>query len=462
MNAAARSPDELAWKPGVTAPTDADWAVRVLTEPTREADPLRPVSLHDRPDAVIILTWLTRLRWFAIAGQSSALLIGGAWLGLDLPLPWLLSVMGVTAATNLLLLGLLQRRWDLPGMLVPTILLLDVVLLTAMLAAVGGPQNPFCEFYLIHVAMAVVVLPARWTWAIAAVAILAYATLFMFHRPFQSDVPLRPETLSAGSWVALATTAGLIAYFIGRLRASLRARDRQLTRMRERLEHGERLASLATLAAGAAHELGSPLGTIAVVARELERTAPPSVPGTRTLEDVRLIRAEVDRCRRILDRMNVDNLRQGAETPTGLTPEALLAALKAELSHRPFEILTVTVDPRLRHFVAPVDALVQVLAILLQNALDACGSNGGGVELTMMPSAGGLRFEVADRGPGMTAEQMARLGDPFNTTKAPQHGMGLGLFLARSLAEHVRGRLEVASASGQGTRVVLEFPGSWS
>lgn len=431
---------------------------RVLAECASEGDPLRIVSLEDRPDAVIILTWLTRLRWFALAGQSSALIIAEAWLGLDLPLCWLLAVMGVTAITNILLLVLLHRRWDLPEFLVPAVLILDVVLLTAMLSGAGGPRNPFCELYLIHVAMAVVVLPPRWTWAIVAVAVIGFATLFVFHRPFQGGVPLRDETLRVGSWVALTTTAGLIAYFIGRLRANLRARENELGQMREKLEQGERVASLATLAAGAAHELGSPLGTIAVVARELERWAEQGELEERTIADVRLIRSEVDRCRRILDRMNVDNLRRGADAPGVLTVASLLGQLRDELPERLFEMLKVDCDKRIDQFEVSPNALVQILAILVQNAFDACEPQTPDVTLRIAPLPGGFRFEVSDRGTGMAPEQLERLGDPFATTKAPQRGMGLGLFLARSLTEHLRGRLEIFSAPGQGTTAVLEFP----
>jgi len=231
---------------------------RVLTHPGLTADAYADTGLARRPDVIVILTWLARLRWFALAGQSAAVLIAGFWLELSLPWAWLVPTISVTGLTNLLLVASLRRSNALPFILVPGLLLLDVLLLTALLAATGGPHNPFCQLYVIHVAMAVVAAPARWAWSIFLASVACYGGLFVAYQPLNPTPP--SDVTTVGSWVALMITTGVIAYFIGRLRSNLREREVQVSAMRGRIEQSERLTSLASLAAGAAHELGTRWG----------------------------------------------------------------------------------------------------------------------------------------------------------------------------------------------------------
>jgi len=432
---------------------------RVLTQPNLGAESESPLGLSHRSDVIVVLTWLSRLRWFALAGQLAAALIAGWWLDLSLPWAWLMLIISLTALTNMVLVVYLRRSNTLPAILVPGLLLLDVLLLTALLGATGGPHNPFCQLYVIHVAMAVVAGPARWTWGIVGAAVLCYGGLFRYSQPLVPS--LAEDVYTAGSWAALTITAGVIAYFIGRLRVNLGERETQLATMRLRVEQGERLTSLASLAAGAAHELGTPLGTIAVVAHELERTAQNAEMSSAIVEDVRLIRSQVDRCRGIVDRMNIENVRYDRQTPDELPVEALMNDLREELKPGQFENLDWDVDPSVHVMEVHRTALVQVLAVLIQNAFDACEAEASRVTLSISPEGDYLRFTIRDRGVGMTSHQLRRAGEPFVTTKAPQRGLGLGLFLARSVTEHVKGTLTLRSAPGQGTVAVLKFPAKW-
>ncbi len=417
------------------------------------------LSLHTRSDVVIMVTWLVRLRWFALAGQSAAVLISHVGLQLHLPLAWLIGVMSVTALTNLGLTALLYRRASLPAALVPGLLLLDVGLLTALLAATGGPSNPFCAIYLTHVAMAVTVLRERTTWLIVGAALAGYLALFAWHAPLRSAGPLPATVYHAGAWVAVAITATSIAYFVGKLRQALRLRERELATMQDRVTRGERLTGLATLAAGAAHELGTPMGTIALVAHEMQRLADRYALPERFSEDVRLIRTELDRCRRILDRMNIDDTQDAEESPARFAVDALLDALREDLRPGQVDRLECHLSPTIREVTVRRQALLQVLGILLHNAFDATEVKDGPVLLTFTGEDKQLTFTIEDCGTGMTAEQLARVGEPFTTTKAPQRGMGLGLFLARRIVEHAGGQLVLRSAPGQGTIAILNFPG---
>ena len=198
-------------------------------------------------------------------------------LGLRYSLVPLGAVLAVTVLTNLGLTvwmragarGEVPPRW-----LSPAVLVLDVGLLTVLLYYTGGPDNPFAVLYVVHVAMATVVLGPAWVWGIVALSGLCYGVLVLQHHPLivpQRDLPDWVDAV--GQWTALVLVVSLLGYFIGRVMSALRTREAELATMRERAQLNERLASLTTLAAGAAHELGTPLGTIAVVAKELELAA---------------------------------------------------------------------------------------------------------------------------------------------------------------------------------------------
>jgi two-component system sensor histidine kinase RegB len=418
-----------------------------------------PLPLHTRSDVVIILTWLMRLRWCAVAGQTLAILIAEAALGFELPLAWLIGIMSVTAGTNIALALVLRRRDALPPQAVSGLLLVDMVLLTALLAATGGPENPFCAIYLTHVAMAVTVLRERTTWLIVGAALACYLSLFGMHHSLQAPEPLPQAVFDVGAWIALAITAASIAYFVGKLRSALRARELELADMRDRVIHGEKLAGLATLAAGAAHELGTPLGTIALAAHELQRLREDEGVSARVAEDVKLIRNEVGRCRRILDRMHIEDARQADEEPVNVSVDALLDELRHELRLGEADRLKCRVQPGIEAVTIRRQALLQVLGILVHNACDASEDADSPVTMDIASDNKSLQFTISDRGHGMTREQIERIGEPFVTTKDPHRGMGLGLFLARLILQHVGGRLAIRSAPGQGTVAVLNFPG---
>jgi two-component system sensor histidine kinase RegB len=244
-------------------------------------------------------------------------------------------------------------------------------------------------------------------------------------------------------WLALSVVAAVIAYFVGRL-------SEQLVAARAIAARNDRLASLTALAAGAAHELGSPLGTIAVAAHELERTSSPAVQ-----EDARLIRAEVDRCREILDRMSgaAGHARSEAELQS---LEHIAAAVRAEFAAEPDRV-RVFVDERCRGVVAAREPIQQALAALVRNALDASTQP---VELRISAESQQILFRVSDRGTGISSAALAHVGEPFFTTKDPGKGTGLGLYVVRLIAERMGGELILRSAEGWGTEAVLSLPSS--
>jgi two-component system sensor histidine kinase RegB len=234
-----------------------------------------------------------------------------------------------------------------------------------------------------------------------------------------------------------------------------------VTRIRRALQaeralawRNERLAALGTLAGGAAHELATPLGTISVVVRELTRQAEGS--GAAGLEDLRLIRAQVERCRTILNQMAAGAGEAAGEAAQPVGVGALIADALRELSPVPAVAIHVHGDAETPVSVPP-RALSRALRGIVKNAQEASAPDTE-VALNVDAGEGSVRIAIEDRGPGMPAEVLARAGEPFFTTKPTGSGMGLGLFLARTVVEKVGGRLAISSHPGRGTTVSVVLP----
>jgi two-component system sensor histidine kinase RegB len=427
-----------------------------MPRPSRPSD-ANALALESAPE--LVLRWLIPLRFLMAAGEGAALVVAAAALALPLPYAALAWVPALTLASNVALWWLARRGAPPARVLVPAALLVDAVLFTFLLQKSGGPDNPFSALYAVPVAMAAMTGSVRATWAVAAVSATGYALVFRWHEvqhfwhaPFAgSSVGLH----AVGMWLAVVIVAVAITFFIGRITRTLREREAEIHRLGELAARNARLASLTTLAAGAAHELGSPLGTIAVVARELERTAE-SEGGEALGEDARLLRAEVDRCRSILDRMLARSERAGDEGDA-LTAGGALAALAATLGDRHGERLVGDVGlPESTPLGARAD-FVEMVAPLAQNALDA-SLPGAVVHVGLELKDGRLRVTVKDSGGGMEPETLARAGEPFFTTRAPGSGTGLGLFVVRLNAERLGGTLRLHSTPGSGTEAVVEWP----
>ncbi|MBS1872230.1 MAG: HAMP domain-containing histidine kinase [Acidobacteria bacterium] len=406
------------------------------------------------------IPWVVRLRYGIVAGEAA--IIGVAYaFRLDFPFPWTLAPLAAGLGSNVLLHRSPKLAERLPEMTLGAVFVLDTLCLSAMLGLTGGPMNPFSLLYLVQITLSAVALPKVWTWALAGLSAASFGLLFYLHVPSTAFLlhhdrqGLSPHLV--GMWIAFMVAAGLIAFFAGKISDDLRERERQVLRLQERIAKSERLASLGTLAAGAAHELGTPLGTIAVASRELELGASRLADGEAVREDAALIRDQVERCHLILQRMSAD----GAE-PMGETARSVTVGRLFELALDRFsESQRVSVArelPRGDQMVKlPVQVTVQSLAALLKNGFDACT---GQPELRLRAERrdAKVRFEIHDRGCGMTDAVLRRISEPFFTTKDPGAGMGLGTFLVRTFAERLGGSLSYDSTPGEGTVAILELP----
>lgn len=371
-----------------------------------------------------------------------------------MPLKLVIALIALTTVSNSLLAWKSHRGASLRRSLFVRVLLFDTLILTALLACTGGMHNPFASFYLVHVAMAAVALGSLAAWSMAVLATLGYGSLFLFQGPHAQHAI--SETLHLrGMFCATALTAACIAYFAGRLTRELRVRERALGEMRLLREQNERFAALATLAAGVAHELGSPLGTIAVAARELERNTAAS-DSAAWHEDAGLIRAEVERCREILGRLNERSTNELGEAPTEFLLQELIATMLDALPDAQRSQLDLEV-PESGVLFLPRAAVGEALRSLIRNAFDATPA-GGRVVLQAGIEAAAVVFAVRDKGNGLSPEATVHATEPFFTTKEPGSGMGLGLYLVRLMAERLGGSFALRANDGPGATAELRLP----
>jgi two-component system sensor histidine kinase RegB len=384
-----------------------------------------------------------------------------AWFAPSLHLPLReITALGLTAAIcRTLVVVDWQRRGVASTDLVGLALAADTALVAGLLDLTGGPYNPFIVMYVVYVWAAAVLASRRWGLLTATIALLGFAWLVFDHLQAEkvehhrvNDLPTHLFT----TWLAATTVAELVASYVSAAEAALALRQRELEQARERAARGESLASLATMAAGAAHELSTPLGTIALVARELQRNIEQSSVDVDALrEDARLMRAEVERCRVILDGMSGRARGDIALSADPLPPATLAQMAEDGLTDAQRRRLRVEISPGTGLPSGSGSEVAQALTLLLRNAFDA-STGDTPVELRFRPQQHMVRMEIRDQGRGMSEETLRRAGEPFYTTKEPGSGLGLGLFLVRTFAERTGGNLRFEV--GGGTTAILEVP----
>ena len=246
---------------------------------------------------------ITQLRWLGLAAQWVT--IAAVWFALEVPLPLatLACISAALAAMNAMTLVRLRGEAEVGDGELFAQLLADIAALAGMLYFTGGWANPFVSVFLLPLVIGATLVPARLVWLLAGAAFSAYSLLVFFYVPLPHDHAHHGSEFTAhvlGMWVSFVLSAAAVAYFVVRMGASLRARDRLLAETRERILREQQVLALGTLAAGAAHELGTPLSTIAVLAQELESA--PDIP-ERHPADLTVLRGQVTQCKRIISEL---------------------------------------------------------------------------------------------------------------------------------------------------------------
>jgi len=419
----------------------------------------------DRSNAIprIAMPWIIRLRYAMVLGQIVTVAFTNWLLRIDLPIRWMVIPPLLIGISNV---WLEKRESRTPAhasesTLIYWLFVLDTLCLTAILMLSGGPTNPFSLLYLVHITLAATIMTRRQTWGLGVLASLCFALLFWKYRPIPKlgmDHQGEGARLHLiGMWVGFTVATGLVTIFSGKISELLRHHEESLLRMQEELAKKDRLAALVTLAAGAAHELSTPLATIAVASKELERYATQSASNNAIAEDSRLIRTEVDRCREILVRMSAKGAEPAGEVPEAVTIEELLNSIRSAFASQDLLRILADNDVLEARPILPKRAICQALVALIGNACDA-SPQATFIDVAVSRDGDTFSFEVRDSGSGMAPETLRHVGEPFFTTKEPGRGMGLGVFLVRNLAERLGGQLVFKSAPGKGTTARLDLP----
>ncbi len=411
-----------------------------------------------------------RLRWVAVAGQVITVFVVHFGLGFALPLMLCLTVIAASALLNLALATwhpASKRLRDVPAML---LMAFDIFQLAVLLFLTGGLQNPFALLIVVPVAVSASSLPLSKTMILSAFAIFCASILTWFHQPLPwsgSPQPILPPKFILGTWAALTCCIAFSAVYSWRVGQERREMSDALSAAELVLAREQRLSALDGLAAAAAHELGTPLGTITLVTKELLKEVDSANPH---YEDIVLLQSQAVRCRDILgrlslraderdevfERMSLGQLIEEVIEPhrqTGANIEVSLRAGGAGANNAG--------EPVMRRN----PGIIYGLGNLVENAVDFARSQ---VVVAAEWDGRIVRVTVSDDGPGFHSGVLGRLGEPYVTTRpqqgarvaGEQSGLGLGIFIAMTLLERSGAQIEMTNRPGPkaGAMVKITWP----
>ena len=404
------------------------------------------------------LRTLVLIRWVAIVGQIAALLVVHYGLGFDLPIVPTMAAVIASAVVNLAAqFGGGSGRISETG--AAGYLAFDIAQLAVLRFLTGGLGNPFAFLLLAPVAVSATVLSLRSTIILSALALAAITILSVKHMPlpWRGTAPELPTLYLLGVWTALAIGILFFAAYTWRVAQAARELSDGLFATQQALAREQRLSAMGTIAAAAAHELGSPLGTIAVVSRELSRDLDPDNP---IAEDVALLRVETDRCRDIL--AELAHNPEEDDAPFSAVPVSAVVE-NAASRHQP-ETLSVIFNagprsedsnsdqPRIRS--AP--EIIHGVGSLAQNAMQFAKSE---VVISTEWSANQVSVTIVDDGPGFPPFVLDRIGEPYISLRMTQEDhMGLGIFIAQTLLARTGAQLSFGNRQEGGAKVEIHWP----
>jgi two-component system sensor histidine kinase RegB len=404
----------------------------------------------------ISLRTLILIRWVAIGGQALTILIVHYGLGFGLPLVPALAVVASSALLNLGLIVLRQWAARLGARDAALYLGYDVLQLAVLLYLTGGLQNPFAILILAPVTVAATILSRRAVIALSVLAVAAISVLALRHMPlpWRSESLVLPPELVLGIWIALVLATVFIgAYTWSIAQGARRLRD-AMAATQLALAREQRVSAVGALAAAAAHELGSPLATIAVIAKELARELPDNSPHA---EDAALLLSQSERCRRILAELAQHPEEDGGSPYTRLPISALVDAAAAPYREQDVRLILATAgEPAAEEpLVIRSPEIMHGLSNLVQNAVQFASRE---VSVTTFWDAANVTVEIDDDGPGFPLHLFGRLGEPYLSTRAgvTDH-MGLGIFIAQSLLERSGARLSFDNLADGGAHVAISW-----
>ncbi|MCP4382673.1 MAG: ActS/PrrB/RegB family redox-sensitive histidine kinase [Hyphomicrobiales bacterium] len=397
------------------------------------------------------LATIVRLRWLAVAGQSATVLFVRFGLDFSLPLMLCFGLIGLSALLNVILRVRYPATQRFRSTAAFWLLAYDVVQLGGLLYLTGGLDNPFAILLLVPVIVSATTLPPRPTMLLGALVVAIATFLVILHRPlpwFANESLNAPLIYDISIWFALVSACAFTGIYAFRVAEEARQLAGALNATEMVLAREQHLSALDGLAAAAAHELGTPLATIVLVAKELEREMPPDNPHA---EDVALLKSQAQRCRDILARLTslsdeVDDHPYTRQPLSHLVDEVVEPHRGAGIEIAVRAVPEAGKEPTGRRN----PAVIQGLANLVENAVDYARNR---VEVGTEWSDSEVTVVVADDGPGFAPGVLDRVGEPYVTTRESPNqkgadgagGLGLGLFIAMTLLERTGARLLMAN-----------------
>lgn len=442
---------------------------------------------------------LKRLIWirtWVVTAQTVAL-IYFYFSSLQLHYSELTALLSTSLAITALSWWRLGQHWPVTDQEYLLHILVDIGLLTAILYFSGGATNPFVSYYLVPLSISAAILPWAYTWSVAGISLSCYSALLFFYKPIDALQPSLHQhgSLSSnlnlhilGMWLNFMLSAALITYFVVKMASALRQQEARLGARREDELRDEQIVAVATLAAGTAHELGTPLATMAVLLQELEQeleqkveqkveqkpdayrgdqqyalTDKEAATNKQLQEDIQLLQQQVSHCKHILQKLVTvaekrshkqqqavavtDFMQQVTEHWQILHPELLLHySIKGSLNKPSTDLVQAPI-------ILTEQTLEQAVTNLLNNAADACHKQ---VELELAWDNNCIYIIIRDDGDGIPVKVAEQMGKPFISTK--QKGLGLGLFLSHATISRYGGTIKLVNATQGGTQAELTLP----
>ena len=413
------------------------------------------------------------LRCITIVIQS--LTFASTYWILNIPLLWteIITTLSLLSILNFATWVRLRRNFSVSNIEFFLQILIDVFALSALLYFNGGSTNPFVSLFLLPLTITAAVLPWVYTWLMAATTIGFYSLLVFKHVPLPHDHNQHMSEFDlhvSGMWLAFVLSTTLISWFVVKMSGSIRERDKELSEIREQALRDEQLIALGTMAAGAAHELGTPLATMAIVSKEIQND---HIENQDLQKSMGILRDQINQCKHTLTELLADAGQSRTEDASGQTVDLFLQdILEKWRLMRPTVKFTYVCNGDLpAPSIINTQPLSQSILNLLNNAADASietniinSSTGISVENIIINSdwtKKELQLEILDFGKGLSEEALERAGQAFFTSK-DEHGFGIGLFLANANIERYGGSVHLTNyeKGGACTQVILPLIGT--
>ena len=426
-------------------------------------NPVTGMPLHPTNSSARILHQLYFLRNITITFILLMAVVALLGLNINLPVLPLTIILLIMAVTNLVTRFFIDSGKEITDRIIFTQLLLEIFSFSLILYFTGGATNPFTFFFLIPLAISATVIPGRRTWLLTLLTVILYSLLLKYYVPLTYQLHDHQHPLSnegqfsqhvLGMWFGFLVSAMLVTWFITFLSRELKRRDQAIAEARRRELRDQQMVTLGTLAAGTAHELGTPLASLAIVTADLTDGYNPE-QHAELFENQRILREQINRCKQILsvlsDSAGESRADEGFLLSADQFLERIIAQWRAQRSDIPCEFTPA--DPPFPGHLLFDKTISQALLNLLNNAADETQDR---IELRASARNKILQLRIIDHGPGMTDEQISMAGETTFSNKP--HGMGIGLFLAITTIRRIGGSVQFQRLDDSGTCTLVELP----